>query len=259
MKCVIDLSEVDEITLQQLSINHRHRDARTRAVGLLWPGRKVKQKVIAEQPGVSDQSVYNWARAWHDRGVCALTGGHNGGRPRALSESMVATAAQMTRAEPLTLGQIEQRVQEIRGEVLSCCIEKLGEALKREGFSFKRKYPAKKRDEEAFAMKQAALDKLQLAARDGQCHLFYLDEAGICVAPSVQRSWSPRGLPHAIELNSHCRRSIIGALDFGQNTHDPCRAHAHCEGTLHVVEFIEALVQQGDGKPTVIVLETFRI
>jgi hypothetical protein len=49
MKCVVDLSEVEEITLQQLSIIHRHRDARTRAAGLLQLGRKVKPKVIAEQ------------------------------------------------------------------------------------------------------------------------------------------------------------------------------------------------------------------
>ncbi len=49
MKCVVDLSEVEEITLQQLSINHRHRDARTRAAGLLQLGRKVKPQVIAEQ------------------------------------------------------------------------------------------------------------------------------------------------------------------------------------------------------------------
>lgn len=135
---MVDLSQVVEITLQQLSINHRHRDARTRAGGLLQLGRKVKPKAIAEQLGVRDQSIYNWARAWRDGGVCALTGGHNGDWPRALSEAMVATELEIARAEPLTLGQIAQRVQEMRGEAQPCRIETLGEALKREGFSFKR-------------------------------------------------------------------------------------------------------------------------
>jgi transposase len=121
------------------------RDARTRAAGLLQLGRKVKPKAIAEQLGVSDQSIYNWARARRDGGVCALVGGHNGGRPRALSEAMVATALEIVRVEPLTLGQIAQREQEIRGEALPCRIETLGEALKREGFSFKRnRYTLKK-------------------------------------------------------------------------------------------------------------------
>ncbi len=73
-------------------------------------------------------------------------------------------------------------------------------------------HPEKKRDEQAFAVKQAALDKLQLAARDGQCRVFYLDEAGIYAAPPVQRSWSPGGLPHAIEPNSHYRRSTSAEM-----------------------------------------------
>jgi hypothetical protein len=60
-RCVVELSEAEEVTLQQLSINHRHRDTRTRAAGLLLLGRKIKPKVIAGQLGVSDQSVYNWA------------------------------------------------------------------------------------------------------------------------------------------------------------------------------------------------------
>lgn len=145
MKCVVELSEAEEITLQQLSINHKHRDTRTRAAGLLQLGRKVKAKVIAEQLGVSDQSVYNWAHAWRNSGVCGLLGGHNGGRPRALSEVVVAAALEVARAEPLTLAQIAQRVQDIRGEALPCRIETLGEALKREGFSFKRnRYTLKK-------------------------------------------------------------------------------------------------------------------
>jgi transposase len=107
-------------------------------------------------------------------------------------------------------------------------------------------------------MKQATLDKLQVAARDGQCRLFYPDEAGICAAPPVQRSWSPRGLPRAIEPNSHCRRSIIGALDFGRNSLIHA-SHTRTVKALHVVEFIGALLQQGDGKPTVIVLDNASI
>lgn len=74
------------MTLQQLSINHRHRDTRTRVAGLLMPGRGIKPKVIAEQLGVSGPSVHNWSHAWRDSGVCGLMGGHNGGRPPALSD-----------------------------------------------------------------------------------------------------------------------------------------------------------------------------
>jgi hypothetical protein len=49
-------------------------------------------------------------------------------------------------------------------------------------------------------------------------------------------------LPQAIEPNSHCTRSIIGALDFGKN------ALIDASHTLTVKAFIETLLQQGEGK-----------
>jgi hypothetical protein len=67
-------------------------------------------------------------------------------------------------------------------------------------------------------MKSATLKKLRCAARANAVRLVYLDEAGFAASPPVQRAWSPRGLPHCIEPRFHCRRSVLGALDFGTNT-----------------------------------------
>jgi hypothetical protein len=58
---------------------------------------------------------------------------------------MIATALDVARTEPLPLAQIAQRMQAVYGESLPCRIETLGEALKHEGFSFKRnRYALKK-------------------------------------------------------------------------------------------------------------------
>ena len=138
MKCVIELKAVEELTLQQMSINHRYRDTRTRAAGMLMLGRRIKPRAIAAQLGVSAQSVYNWSHAWREMGVCGLMGGHNGGRRPLLSEAQVAVALDVARAEPLTLARIAQRVEAALNEPLPCKIETLGESLKRGGVSFKR-------------------------------------------------------------------------------------------------------------------------
>lgn len=42
-RCVVELSEAEEVTLQQLSINQRRRDTRTRAAGVLMLGREQAQ------------------------------------------------------------------------------------------------------------------------------------------------------------------------------------------------------------------------
>ncbi|RKE37471.1 transposase [Paraburkholderia sp. BL23I1N1] len=138
MRCVVELSEAEELTLQQLSINHRYRDTRTRAAGLLKLGRGIRPQAIAEQFGVSARSVYNWFHAWRGSGICGLMGGHCGGRRPLLSEAQIAVALEIARTEPLTLVRIAQRVEAVLNEPLPCKIETLGEALKRSGFSFKR-------------------------------------------------------------------------------------------------------------------------
>jgi len=138
MKCHVNLVKAEEITLQEMAINHRFKNTRRRATGLLMLARGDKPKVVCEALGVSDQAVYNWAHAWRIGGVCALMGGHNGGRPRALCDDLVAVALEIARAEPLSLPRIAQRVEQTQGQPLPCKMETLGEALKRAGFTFKR-------------------------------------------------------------------------------------------------------------------------
>ncbi|WP_157650281.1 transposase [Burkholderia ubonensis] len=107
-------------------------------------------------------------------------------------------------------------------------------------------------------MKQATLGKLQQAAREGAIRLLYLDEAGFCGSPPVQRSWSPRGLPHEIEPNTHCRRSVLGALDYGANTLIHA-THARSIKGPTIVRFIDDLLAAHDRSPTVIVLDNASI
>ncbi|WP_031364891.1 helix-turn-helix domain-containing protein [Caballeronia sordidicola] len=138
MKCVVELTEAENQTLHRLSVNHKHRGVRTRAAGVLLLGRRVKLTEIASKLGVSGQSAYNWAHTWRKQGVCGLLTGHKGGRPRALSEGMLATATEVARTESMTLGQIAKRIEVVYGEPMPCALETLSVALRREGFSFKR-------------------------------------------------------------------------------------------------------------------------
>jgi len=147
MKCLIELTETEDKTLQQLSINHKHRDIRTRAVGVMLLGRKTKLSEIAATLGVSGQSVYNWAHAWQKHGLCGLLVGHKGGRPRALSEAMIATATEAARAESMTLKKIAQQIEAVHNVPLPCGLDTLSVALKRAGFSYKRgRYSLKKNE-----------------------------------------------------------------------------------------------------------------
>ena len=107
-------------------------------------------------------------------------------------------------------------------------------------------------------MKSATLEKLQCAARANAVRLVYFDEAGFAASPPVQRAWSPRGLPHRVEPRFHCRRSVLGALDFGANALTHHVTSSSIKGGA-VIEFLEQIALQGDERPTVVVLDNASI
>lgn len=138
MKIKVTLTECETETLVQMSINHPWRDARTRAAGILMLGAKEHPTAIAQKLGVSHQSLYNWRHDWETLGITGLMGGHAGGRPRALSAEMLATAVTIARTEALTLKGIAERLEAVHQCPLPCSLETLSVRLRASGFSFKR-------------------------------------------------------------------------------------------------------------------------
>ncbi|MBM2886806.1 IS630 family transposase [Chromobacterium phragmitis] len=107
-------------------------------------------------------------------------------------------------------------------------------------------------------MKAAILARLKTAALAGDCRLIYFDEAGFSASPPVQYGWSPRGEPHRVEPRPHCKRSVLGALDLAANTLQYI-ATAERVTRSTVVQFLDQVAQQGDGRVTFVVLDNARI
>jgi len=139
------LTTEERLTLQQLAVNHRHRDIRTRAMGLLRLSGLNRPADVAAELGISQTSVYSWARSWRERGLCGLLGGHAGGRPRALSDAMISTAIKAASEESMTLAKIAKQVEAHHDKPLPCTLQTLSTALKAAGLSYKRaRYSLKK-------------------------------------------------------------------------------------------------------------------
>lgn len=138
MKISLTLCPCERETLFQLSIHHPWRDARLRAAGLLMLSKGEHRTVVAQQCGVSHQTIYNWRHAWETSGIVGLIGGHTGGRPRKLSEPWLATVCELAQTEALTLRGLVQRAEEIHGAPFPLSLDRLGVMLRQSGFSFKR-------------------------------------------------------------------------------------------------------------------------
>ncbi|WP_175804726.1 hypothetical protein [Burkholderia ambifaria] len=68
MKCVVELTEVEDLSLLQLSVNHQAQDIRGRAAGVLMLASRIKVPVIAERLGMSQQMISGRSHAWRDCG-----------------------------------------------------------------------------------------------------------------------------------------------------------------------------------------------
>ncbi|CDH07092.1 putative transposase [Xenorhabdus bovienii str. oregonense] len=98
------------MTLQQLALNHPHRDVRTRETGLLILAKGVKPSQITAEIGCCLRVIYNWVHAWHNSGIAGLLGSHARGRYLAMTSEMIATTVEAASAESLTLARIAQCV-----------------------------------------------------------------------------------------------------------------------------------------------------
>lgn len=138
------LTEPERITLLHLSLNHPHRDIRTKGCGLLMLSRGIGPRQISAELGCSWRVTYDWFHAWEQSGIVGLPGGHQGGRYPAMSPEMITTAVEVATSESLSLARIAQRVEVVHGP-LPCSLSTLAKTLKKQGMTYKRaRYSLKK-------------------------------------------------------------------------------------------------------------------
>ena len=132
------LDEHEIVTLQAMAAHHHYPDFRRRALGLLALNRGHKVAHICDMLQVSDQALYNWAKAYRTKGLVGILDGHQGGAPRKLTDELVDEAVQIAREQALSLGQIAQQLRQRHPEAPSFSLERLSVWLKRRGLSYQR-------------------------------------------------------------------------------------------------------------------------
>lgn len=132
------LDEHEVATLKEMAARHHHADFRRRALGLLALNRGYKVVQICDMLQVSDQPLYNWAKAYRTRGLVGILDGHRGGAPRKLTDLLLDEAAQIAREQALSLGQIAQQLRQRHPNAPSFSLDRLSVGLKKRGLSYKR-------------------------------------------------------------------------------------------------------------------------
>lgn len=246
--------------------HHPNGDVRFRARGIicLAEGRFTPAE-IAGVLGINDQTVYNWKKAWQERGLVGLMGGHQGGAPAIWSSELIDTAVEIAKAKPLTLEKIKQGVLDLHPDAPDISTDRLAAWLKKCDLTCKRcrLFLEKERGEE-YELKKRELGLFMVAAVLGLIRLLFLDESGFSNVPNVQYGWSPKGIPHRADASVPKKRvNVIAALNWAATDPEemlPYVLHETNVKRTDVVAFIDSLTTLfTDGIPTIVVRDNASI
>jgi transposase len=187
----------------------RHR---AHAVLLSDSGKSVNEIVdIFETTRVT---VCSWLARWEQSGPQGLADDTRSGAPPKLTKSERKKVLKLIRKYPHSPKQVLHEIPQSIGKTISQTT--LRRIARASGLRWKRmrKSLKSKRDEEEFEEAQEELHELIECHRAGELDLYYFDEAGVSLTPTVPYGWQPIG--ERIEIPSQKSRQLntLGFLRY---------------------------------------------
>ncbi len=240
---------------RQLLENTRKDDAsfraRTRAHSLLLSAQSTPIKGIAKTYQVHRVTVAAWITNWEQQGAQSLHDKPRSGRPSTLSSEEQALALHYIKEEPHALKGVVERLAAKTDKRLS--MSSLKRLAKKAGLRWKRVRKSLKslRDPDAFAQGKRELEALQKQEDQGKIDLYYCDESGFALDPTIPYAWQePKSV---IELPAR-RYGRINVLGF-MNRHNDLHPFMF-EESIHtgvVIACFDAFCQTITKKTTVVI------
>jgi len=176
-------------------------------------------QAIAEAYQVHRVTVSAWIKTWEHHGAQSLHDQPRSGRPSKLTPDEQALAQQYITDEPRSLKAVVERFAHKTEKRLS--LSTLKRLAKKARLRWKRVRKSFKslRDPQAFARGQRELAALQTQEDQGKIALYYFDEAGFALDPTIPYAWqAPKSL---IELPAmrYGRINVLGFLNRHNDLH----------------------------------------
>ena len=159
--------------------------ARSRAHSLLLSAAGTSIKVIANAYQVHRVTVSAWIKKWEQHGAQGLHDQPRSGRPSTLTPDEQKLAQQYIKEEPRSLKGVVERLATKTDKRLS--LSSLKRLAKKARLRWKRVRKSLKslRDPDAFATAKCELEALQQQEDQGQIALYYFDESGFALDPTI--------------------------------------------------------------------------
>jgi transposase len=193
--------------------------ARARAHSLLLSDQGTPIKDIVKTYQVDRDTVSSWITKWEHHGAQSLHDKPRSGRPSKLTPDEQELAQQYIKAEPRALKGVVERVATQTEKRIS--IASLKRLAKKARLRWKRVRKSLKRlrDPEAFARGQRELEALQQQEDTGKIDLYYFDESGFALDPTIPYAWQEPESVIELPAMKYGRINVLGFMNRHNDLH----------------------------------------
>jgi transposase len=181
--------------------------------------RRITIKDVAKIYQVDRDTVASWIKKWEQNGVESLYDKPRCGRPSKLTLEEKELAQQYIKEEPRCLKRVVERLSQKTAKRLS--ISSLKRLAKKARLRWKRVRKSLKslRDPEEFAQCQRELEALQKQEDQGELDLYYFDESGFTLDPSIPYAWQAARSVIEIPVLKGSRINVLGLMNRKNDLH----------------------------------------
>lgn len=253
-KFVKPLTPEQRDQLQEIMKSQTPQRKRMRAHAILLSERRYSIDQIADIYQVDRDRVSQWLDWWEDYKFDGLDDDPRSGRPPKLNPEEQQRAVDMVREEPRSTRRGLKRIADEIGKVISG--DTLKNILKANDFIWKRMRRGLSffRDEDGFRAAQDELARLRAESLlpTSEFDLWYFDEAGFTLQPSVPYAWQEVGERFELASTHGPRQNVLGFF----NLHHEFHSFAF-EGAInnHIVTGCFDLFSQRLERPALVVVD----
>jgi transposase len=226
--------------------------ARSRAHGLLLSAHGTTIKDIAKTSQVHRVTVSAWSKPWEPQGAQSWHDKPRSGRPSILRPEERALVLPYSNEEPHALTRGGKRCADKTDKRLS--LSSLTRLAKKARLRWKRVRKSLKslRDPDAFAKAKRDLEALPTQEDQGQIALYYFDESGFALDPTMPSAWQEPQSGIELPARKYGRLNVRGFMHRQNDLHPLMFA-----GSIHTGVVLACLDTfcQTLTKPTVVVID----
>ena len=252
---MIFLREINPLSsqlLERIYRQSRHHQVRQRAHCLILATHGIKPGELMRIFKVSYKTLYNWFNRWESEGMVGLYNKPGRGSKRKFNSEQESKIKEWTEQEPRQLKQVIQKVKESWGiETSTKTIQRIIKTLSMSWHRMRRDVAGKPNPLE-YKEKKAQLEEFKRLEDEGKINLYYLDETGFCLIPSVPYGWQNIGEYLKIKSRRSPRLNVLGIMN--RNNHLETYVSEQSINSDVIVACIDAFFPTVD-KPTVIVMD----